>query len=62
MAVSTTQHKSSLMRTLRVGEDVSFDNGRIVVKLEAQSGRRARLNFQINRDIQVDKPPKDPGK
>lgn len=61
MTVAREQHKTSLMRTIRVGEEVSLDNGRIVVRLEEQSGRRARLNFQMDPDIRVDKPPKPKG-
>lgn len=56
------QQKASLSRTLRVGDELSFDNGRIVIRLEEQSGKRARLNLQIDRDIKVDKPPKEPAK
>jgi hypothetical protein len=51
------QQKTSLYRTLRVGDVLSFDNGRIVVKLENRSGRCARLNLQLDPDIKVDKPP-----
>lgn len=54
------QQKASLSRTLRVGDAISFDNGRIVVRLEDKSGRRARLNLLIDPDIKVDKPPKPP--
>jgi len=55
-----SQQKTSLSRTLRVGDALSFDNGRIEVRLEAHSGRKARLNFKIDPQIKVDKPPKEP--
>lgn len=54
------QQKTSLSRTLRVGEAVSFDNGRIVVKLVDKSGRKAGLHLLIDPDIKVDRPPKPP--
>lgn len=58
--VAAEQQTSSLTRNLRVGERVSFDNGRVVVTLEAKSGQQARLNFRVDKQVQVDKPPKDP--
>jgi pyruvate kinase len=50
-----SQQKTSLTRTLRVGDEFSVDNGRIVVRLESQSGKRARLTFKMDPQIKVDK-------
>lgn len=60
MDVATEQQRSSLTRTLRVGDELSLDNGRVVVKLVAQKGQRSTLNFQLDRCIRVDKPPMKP--
>lgn len=57
--VAAEQQTSTLKRNLRVGESVSFDNGRVVVTLEAKSGQSARLDLQLHESVKVDKPPKD---
>lgn len=57
MQQQKNDQKTSLTRTLRVGDELSFDNGRIVIKLEEQSGKRARLNLKLDPEIKVDKPP-----
>jgi hypothetical protein len=61
MTVSGPQQKTSLTRTLRVADELSLDNGRVVVRLEGWQGRRAILNFRIDPDLKVDKPPKPVG-
>jgi hypothetical protein len=61
MAVAVEQQRSSLTRTLRLGDEISLDNGRVVVKLVEQKGRRATLNFQLDRTVTVDKPPRPGG-
>lgn len=44
-----------LMRTVRVGEVLSFDGGRIVVQLQDKTGRRACLRMSLREDVRVDK-------
>lgn len=55
--VSTEQQKTSLKRNVRVGESVSFDNGRVVVTLEAKTGQVARLSIRADESVKIDKPP-----
>lgn len=57
-----TQQQTSLTRTLRVGDSVSFDNERIVVRVERHSGLKVRLNIHMDPQVKVDKPPKPPEK
>ena len=52
MTIKTT----TLFRMLRVGERVSFDNGRITLSLEDKSGRTARLKLTLAQNVVVDKP------
>lgn len=47
---------TTLRRDLEAGESVSFDKGRVVITLQEKSGRKARLEIQIQKDIVVDKP------
>jgi hypothetical protein len=47
---------TTLIRMLRVGESLSFDQGRIKVELEEKSGRTARLRLTLWEKILVDKP------
>jgi pyruvate kinase len=42
---------SQIKQDLRVGESVSFDDGRIVVTLLEKSGQRARLDIRIDEDV-----------
>ena len=52
MSTKTT----TLFRMVRVGEQVSFDNGRVTVVLQEKSGRTARLRLDLHEDVVVDKP------
>lgn len=47
---------TTLIRNLRVGDQLSFDNGRIKLGLEDKSGRAARLRLTLAADVVVDKP------
>jgi len=47
---------TTLIRMLRVGESLSFDQGRIKVELEEKSGRTARLRLTLGEAVVVDKP------
>ena len=47
---------STLIRNLRIGERLSFDNGRIVLGLDGNSPKTARLRLQLAQDVVVDKP------
>ncbi len=47
---------STLIRNLRVGERLSFDNGRIVLGLDGNSPKTARLRLTLHEDVVVDKP------
>jgi pyruvate kinase len=51
---------ASLTRTLRVGDELSLDNGRVVVRVEDIDRKRSTVNFRIDRELVVDKPPKKP--
>ncbi len=56
--------KRVLTRNMRVGETLSFDNGRIVLRLEERTGRSsARIRCELSEDVVVAKPgtgPSDP--
>jgi hypothetical protein len=56
--VASEQQMTSLTRTMRVGESVSFDNGRVVLTLEAKSGQQARIHLKLDETLKVDKPSK----
>lgn len=47
---------TTLIRNLRIGDQLSFDNGRIKLGLEDKSGRAARLRLTLAEDVVVDKP------
>lgn len=47
---------TTLIRNLRVGDKLSFDEGRITIALEDKSGRAARLRLTLADDVGVDKP------
>ena len=40
---------------VKVGESVSVDRGRVIVTLLEKSGQRARLGFDAEKDIPVNK-------
>ena len=44
---------SKLKLDLRVGETVSFDNGRINLLLLEKSGQRARIEINAKEDIKI---------
>lgn len=49
--------KRTLTRTMKVGESITFDNGRIVVQLLDRTGRNAsRIRFELADDVVVNKP------
>jgi hypothetical protein len=52
----TNPTNTTLIRMLRVGESLSFDQGRIKVELEEKSGRTARLRLTLGEAVVVDKP------
>ncbi|MEJ8821570.1 hypothetical protein WKW80_05910 [Variovorax humicola] len=51
-----TTNLSTLIRNLRIGERLSFDNGRIVLGLDGNSPKTARLRLTLHEDVVVDKP------
>lgn len=40
---------------LRVGESVDIDNGRVVVTLHEKSGQRARLAFDADKSVHIER-------
>lgn len=44
---------SKLNLDLRVGESVSFDDGRIEITLSEKSGQRARLEIKAKSDVTI---------
>lgn len=47
-----------LTRNMKVGESISFDEGRIVVQLEERTGRdSARIRFVLAEDVVVSSKP-----
>ena len=49
--------KRILTRNMRVGETLTFDHGRITVRLEERTGRSsARLRCELSEDVVVSKP------
>lgn len=49
--------KRVLTRNMRVGETLTFDNGRIVLRLEERTGRSsARIRCELSDDVRVTKP------
>lgn len=51
-----TDERRALTRTVRVGETITFDDGRIVVTFLERSGRNARIRFDLAHDVIVNKP------
>jgi hypothetical protein len=47
---------NTLVRELRYGEQISFENRRIVVRVEERSGKRVGLYVTLNENVVVDKP------
>lgn len=45
-----------LIRTLRIGECMALDGGRVVITCEASSGRRLAVRLVMHKDVIVDKP------
>lgn len=45
-----------LRRELEAGEQLSLDDGRVVITLEEKSGRKARFKVEIQPWVRVDKP------
>ena len=49
--------RRALTRTVKVGETITFDDGRIVVTLLERTGRNAsRIRFDLAHDVVVNKP------
>jgi len=51
-----TSTSTTLIRMLRAGEVLSFDQGRIKVELVEKTGRTARLRLTLGETVVVDKP------
>lgn len=51
-----TTTTTTLIRMLRAGEVLSFDQGRIKVELVEKTGRTARLRLILGETVVVDKP------
>lgn len=47
---------NTLIRNLKVGERLSFDQGRIVLGLDGNTPKTARLRLTLHEDVVVDKP------
>lgn len=45
----------SLFIDLRVGESVSIDKGRVSVTFREKSGQRARLEFEADKSVSIEK-------
>ena len=49
--------KLVLTRNIWVGETLSFDNGRVVLRLQKRTGHNtSRVRFELDADVVVDKP------
>lgn len=63
-AVATAQRKvperSSLIRTMRAGDELTIDNGRIVIRVDLVDRKRGTIRFLLSPEVVVDKPPKKP--
>jgi hypothetical protein len=60
MPVADAQQKTSLTRTMRVGDELSIDNRRIVIVVDGVDRKRCTVKFRLDQDVKVDKPPKKP--
>lgn len=47
--------KRTLAMDVKVGEELTIDGGRIVLKIEEKSGQRARIRFQMDPDVSLSK-------
>ena len=47
---------SRLVRELCVGDRMSLDGGRVVLRVEARNGRRLGVVLSLHRDVIVDRP------
>jgi pyruvate kinase len=45
----------SLVMDVRVGESVSVDGGRVVVRVGEKSGQRVKLHFTADSNVEIDK-------
>lgn len=45
----------SLVMDVRVGESVSVDGGRVLVRVGEKSGQRVKLHFTAESDVAIDK-------
>lgn len=45
----------SLVMDVRVGESVSVDAGRVVLRVGEKSGQRVKLHFTADSDVVIDK-------
>lgn len=45
----------SLVMDVRVGESVSVDGGRVVVRVGEKSGQRVKLHFTADSEVAIDK-------
>lgn len=45
--------KKSLSMDVKVGDSVSIDGGRVVITVGEKSGQRARLKFEVDSDVNV---------
>jgi len=45
---------------MRVGDELSIDNGRVVIRVENVDRKRLTANFKLDQELVVDKPPKKP--
>lgn len=48
--------RTSLTRTMGVGESMTFDGGRIVMTVEKRYGQKARIRFELAADVVIEKP------
>jgi hypothetical protein len=46
--------KRHIAITLRVGEALSIDNGRIILRLTAKSGQRVGFTFHADESVSID--------
>ena len=51
------KERTTVTRTLRVGETLTLDNGRIVIELRERTGRTAsRIRLDLASDVVLNKP------
>lgn len=59
-AVADSQQKTTLVRSMCVQDELSFDNGRVVIRFDEWHGRKAVLLVRMDPEVKVDKPPRKP--